>query len=116
MFFSEHIFFLCRKLIRVAISKIESPGLQKERRDRFLVRKQYFEESLSKQGRLPTMADAGGEITRESLEEDARRSSLQIATPEDRFWAHQRGWRETVAVGQKLIEKAGSGAEAKKDR
>ncbi|KAF2473063.1 DUF590-domain-containing protein [Lindgomyces ingoldianus] len=103
---SEHLFILLRWGVRIAISKLDSPGLQKERRERFLVRKQYFEESLSQVGRLPKMADLGEKITRESLEEDARRASLKASTPEDRFWSRQKGWRETVAVAKGLIEKA----------
>jgi anoctamin-10 len=103
---SEHIFFLFRWGVRVVISKLDSPGLQKERRERFMVRKQYFEESLSALERLPKMTDKGEQITRESLEEDARSSTLRESTPEIRFWNRQRGWRETAAVGKSFIEKA----------
>jgi hypothetical protein len=106
IFFSEHAFIVLRWLVRTGISKLESPGVQKERRERYLVRKRYFEESLSQLNKLPRMADAGSDITRKSLEEDARRSSLAASTPESRFWARQKGWQETVAIGQKLIERA----------
>ncbi|KAF1953514.1 DUF590-domain-containing protein [Byssothecium circinans] len=111
---SEHAFFLVRKAIQFAISKLDSPGLQQERRERFLVRKQYFEENLNRLKSLPKMADAAEkdvDITRESLEEDARRGSLMESTPEVRFWSRQKGWRETAAVGKVLIERAeGAGA------
>jgi hypothetical protein len=103
---SEHAFFLFRWGVRIAISKLESPGLQKEHRERFLIRKQYFEENLSELHKIPKLVDAGGDITRESLEEDARESSLHASTPESRFWSRQRGWRETAAVGRGLIESA----------
>lgn len=103
---SEHVFFLIRFGIRVAISKLDSPGLQKERRERYLVRKQYFEENLNMLEKMPKAAEQGGNITRESLEEDARRASLAESTPESRFWGRQKGWRETVAVGRGLIERA----------
>lgn len=39
MFFSEHIYLTLRRGIRLALSKIDSPGLQRERRERFAVRK-----------------------------------------------------------------------------
>jgi anoctamin-10 len=39
MFFSEHIFLLIQVAVRTALSKIDSPGLQKERNERFLIRK-----------------------------------------------------------------------------
>jgi anoctamin-10 len=104
--FSEHIFFLFRWGVRVAVSKLTSPGLQKERRERYMVRKRYFEENLSQLERLPKMSEKGEEITRESLEEDARSTSLHGSTPEQRFWARQKGWRETVQVGRGLIDQA----------
>ena len=40
MFFSEHIFLAVQLGVRTALSKIDSPGMQKEREERFLVRKQ----------------------------------------------------------------------------
>ncbi|KAF1842573.1 DUF590-domain-containing protein [Cucurbitaria berberidis CBS 394.84] len=106
VFFSEHLFILFRWAVRIVISKLDSPGLQKERRDRFLVRKQYFEENLSAMEKIPRMTDNGGEITRRSLEDDARQSSLSDSTPEGRFWGRQRGWRETATVAKGLIEQA----------
>jgi anoctamin-10 len=39
MFFSEHIYLGVRLGVKIALSKIDSPGLQKERAERFLVRK-----------------------------------------------------------------------------
>lgn len=103
---SEHAFFLVRWGIQIAISKLDSPGLQKERRERYLVRKQYFEENLTELEKIPKMAEAGGDITRESLEEDARASTLRESTPEIRFWSRQKGWKETAAIGKGLIENA----------
>jgi anoctamin-10 len=105
--FAEHAFFVLRWGVRVAISKLDSPGLQKERRERFLVRKRYFEANLAEMKSLPKMTEAGVEnITRKSLEEDARANSLTTSTVEGRFWGRQKGWRECVAVGRNLIEKA----------
>ena len=70
------------------------------------MRKQYFEENLSDLRKIPKMVEVGGKIDRASLEEDARKANLTTSTVENRFWAHQRGWRETVQVGKGLIEKA----------
>jgi hypothetical protein len=39
MFFSEHIHLVVQFGVRKALSKIDSPGLQKERAERFSVRK-----------------------------------------------------------------------------
>ncbi|KAI8936796.1 hypothetical protein NX059_006039 [Plenodomus lindquistii] len=106
VFFSEHLFILFRWGVRIVLSKLDSPGLQKERRERYLVRKKYFEENLTSLEKMPRLSESGGEISRKSLEEDARQGSLRESTPEMRFWGRQRGWRESVAVARGLIEQA----------
>jgi anoctamin-10 len=107
VFFSEHIFILFRWGVRIVLSKLDSPGLQKERRERYLVRKHFFEENLSALKGLPKLSDQGAaEITRSSLEEDARNASLSESTPVQRFWGRQKGWRESAAVAKSLIERA----------
>lgn len=108
IFFSEHIYLLLRWAVNVGISKIDSPGRQKERRDSFLVRQQYFKESLalSPRAKPPKISDLAGEITRESLEEEARQSSLINSRIEDKFWARQRHYTETAHVGANFIERA----------
>ncbi|KAF2085021.1 DUF590-domain-containing protein [Saccharata proteae CBS 121410] len=115
VFFSEHVFLAVRWAIRVAISKMDSPGRQQERKERYLVRKQYFEESLSVVSRLPKMEEASDDVDRAKLEEEARLATLRDSRVEDKFWARQRGWRETVVVGRGLIERAAvQGMEGKK--
>jgi anoctamin-10 len=106
VFFSEHLFILFRWGVRIVLSKLDSPGLQKERRERFMVRKQYFEENLSQLQNMPRLSEKGGEVTRKSLEEEARMGSLRDSTTEMRFWQRQRSWRESAAVARDLIEKA----------
>ena len=102
---SEHAFFVLRWIVRIVISKLDSPGLAKERRERFLVRKQFFDESLSRLKKMPPpMAEEGGRVDRTSLEEDARLASLKDSSSTDRFWARQKGWRETVEMGRRLME------------
>lgn len=103
---AEHAFLLARRVVRVALAKVDSPGRRKERRDRYVVRKRFVEDSLAQLERLPTMGEAGMQlegIGRNTLEEEARYAA--DARPEDRFWARQRGWREAVAVGRGLIER-----------
>jgi len=106
VFFAEHIFILVRTAVRIAISKMDTPGQQKERRERYLIRKQFFEENLSQLQKFPSLSAGGEEITRKSLEEDARQSSLRETTDESRFWSRQRGWKESASVGKNLIERA----------
>ncbi|KAI9676656.1 MAG: hypothetical protein M1829_002973 [Trizodia sp. TS-e1964] len=105
IFFSEHIYMLVRFGVRTALSKIDTPALQKQRGERFMVRKRYLEESLSQEAKL-ILADApvGKEkINRASLEEEARQGSLHHSTPENRFWKRQLHWEETAKVGADLV-------------
>lgn len=115
IFFSEHLFMIVRWAVAIGVSKIDSPGRQKERRDKFQVRQEYFAESFAKKSLPPKISDLGQSITRESLEEEARQASLTSSRIEDRFWARQRHWTETAHVGTGLIERT-LPAESKKSQ
>lgn len=106
IFCSEHVYLFARWAIALAIGKIDTPGRQKERRERFATRERYFQESLQRIHRLPAVTDKAEDITRASLEDDARRTSLHSASPEARFWARQRHWTESATVGRELIVRA----------
>lgn len=114
---SEHLYLGLRVMIRKAISKIDTPGRQKERRDRYLMRKTYFQESLDEIAKLPSTKTADvmlpETISRDSLEEEARQSTLGTRSTGEKFWARQRSWRETVSMGQRYIM-AAAPAEGKK--
>ena len=104
IFFSEHIYLLVRLAVRLAISKIDSPGMQQERAERFQVRKRYLQEFMGQDAiEVPPPMEAE-KITRTSLEEDARQGSLKATGPSDRFWNRQRSWEESAQVGAHLIE------------
>ena len=104
IFLSEHIYLLVRWTVGFAISKMDSPGMQKERAERFQVRKRYLEESMGRDAmELPPPTESE-KITRASLEEDARQGSLRASGPSDHFWSRQRSWEESALVGAHLIE------------
>ena len=83
---------------------MDSAGINKERAERYLVRKRYLQEQFGDNA-LELTPSSKEKITRQSLEDDARASSLQTATPSSRFWSRQRGWEESVQVGSSLIDK-----------
>lgn len=121
IFLSEHLYLFVHGLVAAAIAKFDSPGQQKERRDRYLTRQKLVGDSLE---RIKGMQNAAVEhdemdekpITREALEEAARQGSLHSATPTEKFWARQKGWRDSAHVGKGFIEKAVSEkAEGKKE-
>ncbi|KFZ06184.1 hypothetical protein V501_07650 [Pseudogymnoascus sp. VKM F-4519 (FW-2642)] len=107
MFFAEHIFLAVQFAVRYGLSKIDSPGQQKLRRERFSIRRKYLEEALGKADADRFVGEsftAGEKIDRRTLEDEARRSTLTgQGTAEDRFWARQRGPAETIGVGRRLI-------------
>jgi len=128
VFLSEHIFLVVRVLVRTAISKLDSAAMRKERSERFMVRKKYLEEAgladaikpLASAPNSPLYNDSGEQafanISRQTLEEDARRDSLAGSTPADRFWHRQRSWAEAEKVGLGMIDlmDLGSGKDKKK--
>lgn len=123
IFLSEHAYLTVRFAVRYAVSKLDSPGRQKERQERLLVRKRYLEESLSEQAtKLGQPQDALASlenVNRRTLEEEARASSLQGANAaklESRFWLRQRSWQETVQEGGRLIDAVAVPGEGKKVR
>ena len=105
IFFSEHIYLVVRMAVRIVISKMDSPGMQKERAERFMVRKKYLQETLGDDAFEVPPSHVAEKITRESLEEEARQGSLRTSRPEEPFWLRQRGWEESARVGANLIEK-----------
>jgi anoctamin-10 len=117
VFLSEQSFLAVRWAVRKGISKLDSPGRQKERRHRFMVRKRYIDENVAEISRKPGLpALTGEEVDRASLEEEARRGSLHQTTAKDRFWARQKGWSETLNFGARLIERNAPAIESKKER
>ena len=103
VFFSEHIYLAVRLAVRLAISKMDTPGMRKEHAERLMVRKRYYEESFGEDAmELPPPMDKE-KITRSSLEEEARQGT--ISTPQDHFWLRQRSWEESFSIGTRLIEK-----------
>lgn len=119
IFLAEHVYLAVRIAVRHAIARAtDSPGLQREKAQRFAMRKRLLAETLEDdtglgEADVSDVADAaagglrvkGAEaITREALEEEARRASQRgHGKPEELFWQHQRGADETIQVGRSLI-------------
>ncbi|RDL31391.1 Plasma membrane stress response protein-like protein [Venustampulla echinocandica] len=123
IFFSEHIYLGVQLGVRTALGKIDSPGLQRERAERFTIRRQYLQDSLGQEAAEEEKAAEGVTLAKQTigrniLEEEARQSTLQgHGTPEERFWKRQQGPSETIAIGKMYIEKAASAAtEAKESK
>jgi len=125
IFLSEHIYLIVRFGIRTAISKLDSEIIRKDRSERFMMRKKYLEEAGLGTALAPVVSptddhpttDTMGEITRKSLEDDARAASLRESTPSLLFWGRQKGWSESERVGLNIIEMMDVGGnETKKEK
>jgi hypothetical protein len=81
--------------------------------------RQFIQESLGSEEAENVAAGGiaqGEKISRSTLEAEARESTLRgHGTPEERFWARQRGQAETIAIGRQYISKAAPN-ESKKDK
>lgn len=88
IFVSEHIYFIARWVVRLALSKIDSPGLMKERRERYLVRKRFLEESVG--------------VDQEAEGIRAEFASLK-GRNEIKFWDRQHGVEEAIHAGKEIM-------------
>lgn len=86
---SEHFYLVVQQAVRFVMSKFDSPGLQRERKERYLMKKRMLEENLGQD--VADKAAAPGiqqseKITREALEEEARQTSIRgHGTPEEAY-------------------------------
>jgi len=115
VFLSEHIYLVVRLAVRTAINQLDSANSRKERSERFMVRKRYLEDAglghvvrpLANKTQSPLNTGTGqslGQISRQALEEDARKQSLHDFTPAMQFWRRQQSWQESERVGINFIE------------
>ena len=84
---AEHLYLVVQIVVRYVLSKVDSPGLQKERAQRFAMRKHLLEETLGTdlaESAAGPGFSGGEKITREALEEEARQASIKgQGTPEE---------------------------------
>lgn len=105
---SEHFYFIVKLAVNFVMNKFESQGLQKERKERFMMKKKLLEETLgqdvAEKATAPGIQE-GEKITRQSLEEEARELSIKgNGSPEEVFWQRQRGMQDTITIGRKMIQ------------
>ncbi|OJJ33460.1 hypothetical protein ASPWEDRAFT_30534 [Aspergillus wentii DTO 134E9] len=111
IFFSEHLYLMVRYAVRATMTKMEPPNARKERTERYMMRKRYLETTLRAEDDEDdlNLAEEGpsaeaSEITRESLEEDAREATSHGTDLAERFWMRQKGWRESAKIGSSIIQ------------
>ncbi|KAJ1331747.1 hypothetical protein MN608_05209 [Microdochium nivale] len=113
---SEHIYLALQFVVRHVLSQIESPGLQKEKAERFGMRRRMLKESIGEdvtKKPTPPTVKSGEKITRQALEEEAREMSVKGSSPEQAFWHRQQGLDESVQVGRHIFAQQSSNKTAK---
>ncbi|KAJ5101282.1 Acyl-CoA N-acyltransferase [Penicillium alfredii] len=120
IFFSEHLYLIVRYAVQAAMTRLEPPNSRRERAERYLMRKRYLDSTLRAETGDDDEKDEGlmesPEISRTSLEEDARRASLQGTDSTERFWMRQRGWAESAKVGAGIIQAQPANDNVKKEQ
>jgi hypothetical protein len=84
---AEHFYLLTQQLVRFVMGKVESPGRQRERKERYLMKRKLLAENIgqgaAEKASVPGI-ETGEKITRQALEEEARRASVRgHGTPEE---------------------------------
>jgi hypothetical protein len=77
---AEHLYFAAQLAVRFVMGKVDSPGLQRERKERFQMRKKLLEETVGhvvseKAAVAVPGVEKTEQITRQTLEEEARVAS-----------------------------------------
>ena len=88
--FSEHVYFIASLAVRVVLSKLDSPGLIKEKQERFLIRRRYLQQSMGIDEETENRGIAGA-VSAEGDDEST-------------FWGRQEGARGVLAAGIELIK------------
>lgn len=88
IFMSEHIYLSVQIAVRYLLRKLDSPGLQKDKAERFATGKTLLRETLGDKAvaaaKNPAL-NVSAKITREALEESARETSMKgHSSPEER--------------------------------
>ncbi|EWC44744.1 hypothetical protein DRE_06522 [Drechslerella stenobrocha 248] len=103
---SEHVYFGARFFVSYALSKVQSVGLETERKEKFMVRKRYIEESFGMENELIQQEDekTGGEYTGVGVVPDKGGRPLKGGDLSEKFWRSQGGWRDGVNTGVQIMD------------
>ncbi|KAL2832579.1 calcium-activated chloride channel-domain-containing protein [Aspergillus cavernicola] len=122
IFFSEHLYLIVRYVVHTTMSKFMPHNVRREKTEQYMIRKRYLESTLgarsSDEEEEVTEKDQSMEIsdiTRKTLEDDARAWTKHDTDPEERFWMRQKGWRESAQVAHSII-KSQADEEGKKEQ
>lgn len=101
---AEHFYLLVQIAVRFLMDKIDSPGLQRERKERFNMKKRLLVENLGENAAFRSAApgiELSEKLTRTALREESEHADH--ASAENMFWQRQQGMAETIQAGRTII-------------
>ncbi|KAK6501147.1 hypothetical protein TWF481_008995 [Arthrobotrys musiformis] len=103
---SEHVYFGARFVVSYALSKVQSVGLETERKEKFMVRKRYLEESFGAENELIRQEDekTGGEYTGVGAISSTDGRPLDDGALSENFWRSQSAWQDSVNAGVQIMD------------
>ncbi|KAI9372336.1 calcium-activated chloride channel-domain-containing protein [Aspergillus egyptiacus] len=111
IFFSEHLYLIVRYVVQATMTKFVPHNVRREQAEQYMTRKRYLESTLGARSsddeeevREEDQSEELDDITRKTLEEDARAWSKHNANAEERFWTRQKGWRESAKVASSIVQ------------
>jgi len=107
VFFSEHIYFSAHAIVAFTMSKIQSQGLETERKEKYMVRKRYLEESFGAENELLREEDekTGGAFTGVGVVKEGKDGrGLDEGVASAKFWSGQVEWQDSLRAGVNYIE------------
>jgi hypothetical protein len=123
IFFAEHLYLIIRYVVQAMMVKFEPHNVRREKSERYMIRKRYLESTLGARSsddeeEIPAKDESMevSDITRKTLEDDARAWSSHGTDAEERFWMRQKGWRESAKVGSSIIKSQAADADKKKQQ
>lgn len=103
---SEHVYFGARFLVSYAMSKVQSTGLETERKEKYMVRKRYLEESFGAENELIREEEekTGGEYLGVGVVPEGNDGRpLDDGALSQQFWRGQSGWKESLNAGVEVM-------------
>jgi hypothetical protein len=117
IFFAEHIYLAVRYVVEVTMSKIETPSMRQARAQQFLMRQKYLESSVGARG-WSDDSELESQAGDTPPEQEADAEPQDGISSSERFWSHQRSWKDSVNVGADIImqSQGATRPESKKQR
>jgi anoctamin-10 len=101
VFFAEHIYMAAQYVVRYVVKKVDSPGLQMEKAERFALRKQLLAETLGQD--VSGLTDGPG-VSGAEKQTMAALANQKDGSIEARFWQQQPSKEATIETAKQKVQ------------